>query len=110
MIIIGVSGSSGGASSRLLWRSTRSAQRWSRPAVIGGSVPSRSQTITFPTLGAAGSASSTVAFIDTGRPLRGTPSAVISATAPASASLAATAGAPNPEKMGTTIAPILQTA
>ena len=43
----------------------------------------------------------------TGRPLRGTASAVISATAPASVRRAATAFAAKPEKIGTTMAPIL---
>ena len=55
-------------------------------------------------------ASSTTGFIGTGRPLRGTASAVITATAPASARRAATAFAANPEKIGTTTAPIFATA
>ena len=62
------------------------------------------------TVGASATASSAIAFIETGLPRLGTASAVRSATAPASARRAATAGAANPEKMGTTIAPILHTA
>ena len=74
---------------------------------MGGSVPSRDHTTMDCTDGTSATAWSAIAFIDTGRPRRGTASAVSSATAPASARRAATAGAAKPEKMGTTIAPIL---
>ena len=73
-------------------------------------MPSRSHTTTCRTDGACSSAASATSFIETGLPRRGTASAVSSATAPASLSRAATAGAPKPEKIGTAIAPILQIA
>ena len=70
-------------------------------------MPSRAHTTTARTDGTSATAASAIAFIATGRPRRGTASAVSNATAPASASRAATAGAAKPEKIGTTIAPIL---